>query len=131
MSLDWNITAVEDWERKQKEEYQNAVLNVLIWGDLSINMGGIPNTKKGIDEVDFRYRVLDQVGIYLAATEGPDGEKIQYNPTRSDIETWAGLSTNVTPKTRKQFESYLIKRIIRETTDSLRYRKRKAEEEQA
>lgn len=125
MSLDWNISKVSDWEAKKAGEFNASLLDCIIWGDLTVNMGGIPKTDKGLEEANFRYRMLDQVGIYLIHYE-KDGEVVHRNVTFEELEVWQGLTTNVEPMTRKKFESYLIKRIVREATDALRYAKKKS-----
>lgn len=44
MSLNWNITNVENWKKKQKSKKKNSVLNMLIWATMIIGVGNI--TKK-------------------------------------------------------------------------------------
>lgn len=119
MSLNWDVSTVEDWEGKNKAD--NGLLDILIWGDLTINMGGVP--KGRVDVVNLRYRMLDAAGIYLI------GNRKKRNPSLEDLQKWEGLSTNVSYMSEKKFQSYLGRRLQTDAQDRMNYALRKAKEE--
>jgi hypothetical protein len=124
MSLDWDISLVADWEEKRAED--RGLLDILIWGDLAVQMNGIPKGK--VDEVYFRYLLMERAGITHIIQTDDEGNKTSRNPTLEEIQRWEGLRTNVTTVKRPSWVRYIGKRLERETEDSLFYEKRKAEE---
>ena len=95
MSLNWNVSNVQDWEKKQQEH--NELLNNLIWGGFSIGMNRI--TEKNVDEWVYR---LNRIIIENGVTEG------FYTPDMVSI--FVGLTTNVGTLTAMEFEKVIKQR---------------------
>lgn len=97
MSLDWNMTAVKDFENLHKSDDDRVVTDMLVWGSLSLDLGEI--TEKNIDEWLFRMKAFERVAGQGQGIK--DGRS--FNPGREDMERRIGMRTNVCTKTRKQF----------------------------
>jgi hypothetical protein len=95
MSLNWNISNVENW--KEKQEKHHDVLNFIVWQSLCIGMGKL--TKSNVDEWYYR--------IQRNRLEGGYG----LSPiTKEELMIWIGLYTNVSTITAKEYDKVLKER---------------------
>jgi hypothetical protein len=95
MSLNWDISNVQDWEKKQQEH--NELLNVLVWMSMSIGMNRI--TEKNVDEWVYR---LNRIIVENGRTKNFFTPKI--------VSTFVGLTTNVGTLTATEFEKVIKQR---------------------
>lgn len=95
MSLNWNISKVENWKEKQEKYYE--LMDHLIWGSLNIGLGKL--TKSNAPEWQYRLnRVLIENGCY---------ERMY---TMEMIELFIGLETNVGSITAAEFDKVMKER---------------------
>lgn len=89
MSLNWNISKVENWKQKSDENWD--LLNNLIWGALSIGLQKITpyNTGEWLYRMN---RILLEYGQYESMF------------TIEQIEMFIGLETNVGTISAAEFE---------------------------
>lgn len=92
MSLNWNISNVQDWQKKQQEHKE--LLNTLIWMSLEIGMNRI--TEKNVDEWVYR---LNRINIENGVTEDLF--------TLEVVSIFVGLTTNVGTVTATEFEKII------------------------
>lgn len=95
MSLNWDISKVENWKEKREAHWNT--LSFLIWESLNIGMGCI--TESNVDEWYYRIQRVKLEGGYELSTI-----------TIADIRMWVGLTTNVTTLSHREFESTLKQR---------------------
>lgn len=106
MSLNWdcnrcaNPTPADDNESGGRE--------CLIWGSLALDLGEI--TDKNVDEWMFRFKFLETVGRSI--TNVP--------MTRSVVERWVGMRTNVITLTRKKWMKRVTEQIERDVAYSIK-----------
>lgn len=91
MSLNWDISKVENW--KEKQEQHSELLDRLIWGSLNIGLGKL--TKNNAPEWHYRLnRIILEYG-------GDVFYKLE------DIEIFIGLETNVGTITAAEFDKVM------------------------
>lgn len=102
MSLNWNITKVENWQKKKRSKKQRTILETLIWSTLVIGLQDI--TKRNYKKFYARLTAYEHVrGSFLYKGSKP------YYITLEDVENWIGLRTNAGTFSASKFESRLIK----------------------
>ena len=102
MSLNWNITNVENWKKKQKSKKKSANLNALIWATLIIGVGNI--TKKNYKKFYARLTAYEHLhGTFMYKGNKP------YYITLEDVEEWIGLHTNAGDCSAAEFERRLMR----------------------
>ena len=102
MSLNWNITNVENWKKKQKSKKKSANLNALIWATLIIGVGNI--TKKNYKKFYARLTAYEHLhGAFMYKGDKP------YYITLEDVEEWIGLHTNAGDCSAAEFERRLMR----------------------
>ena len=102
MSLNWNITKVENWQKKKRSKKQKTILETLIWSTLVIGFQDI--TKRNYKKFYARLTAYEHVrGSFLYKGSKP------YYITLEDVENWIGLCTNAGTFSASKFESRLIK----------------------
>lgn len=106
MSLNWSITNVADWQKKQEED--NGTLECLIWATLSIGMGDL--NEKTVKEFCYRLNRFSNEVEALALQD--DQTALVW--TVEMLETWFGLHTNVSPVSNAGFDKHLRKLTNRE-----------------
>lgn len=92
MSLNWNISNVQNWEEKAAK--YGETLEFLVWESLSIGMSRI--TATNVDEWYYRIQRRRIDGGYTLSPI-----------TREDIAAWVGMCTNVSTLTAKEFDTVL------------------------
>jgi hypothetical protein len=112
MSLDWDVSQVENYEEILDEESGEwTITNGLIWRTLAL---GIPRiTEKNWREVYYRNRVIDVLNGPAVFKFNEDGTKTN-EITPSAIKRRIGLSTSVTKLTDKQFASNIGASLLRQ-----------------
>ena len=131
MSLNWDLTKIENSEdlcwKPSKTDIgkveMSGVTEVLIWGTMIVSLGKITaNNYKDFHRRLIEFQVVTGNGMLSATTA--DGERTNRMPTLQEVKAHIGLSTNVSPKTSRQWTSY-IGQIVKETASD---RIRKEEE---
>lgn len=101
MSLNWDISKVKNWEKKQEADHGD--LDCLIWATLSIGMGNL--NEKTAQEFCYRLnRYSREVGP-LAVTK--TGKTIIWSVSR--LKKWFGLHTNVSLLSNAGFDQHMRK----------------------
>ncbi len=113
MALHWDIGNVEDWKSKKDDDANCALLDMLIWGCMSVDCGIV--NEKDLDEFNWRLRYMDKLHEYIGTRETKG-----FNPTREQLVIWQGLATNVTKLTRKAWLSRKTKQITEDIDRSIK-----------
>lgn len=100
MSLNWSISDVVDWKKKQKKD--RYTLECLIWATLSIGLGRL--NEKTVDE--FLYRI-NRFSVEVGPLAIKRGKSVVW--TRQMLEPWFGLRTNVARMSNAAFDKHLRK----------------------
>ena len=96
MSLNWDISKVDNWEEKKEQEC-GIWLNGLVWATMAIDMGEI--TEANIIEFYSRLEFYDEnIGKLWSAGRDEDGKPLRDFPTLDEVSQWIGLDTNVSHK---------------------------------
>jgi hypothetical protein len=107
VSLDFNFTAIRDYEELHADDDQLAVSHGLVWGALATGIGTL--TEKNVPEYYARIKVLEELGTHLLQTaDGP------YKITIQDVRRRVGLKTNVFPE---EARSKWVKRTLEASLD--------------
>lgn len=132
MALNWDITKIENVEdlcwienddpnRTEDEKFKlNPITESLI--HLSM-LTGIPKiTKNNYKEIALRLVELEILGLAMVSTEGVE-ERTEFetlkkyrNPSEEEVRLHIGMTTNVTPREPKKWNSY-IRRLLREQAE--------------
>jgi len=132
MALNWDITKIENAEnlcwienddpnRTEDEKFKlNPVTESLI--HLSM-LTGIPKiTKNNYKEIALRLVELEILGLAMVSTEGVEGRtefetlRKYRNPSEEEVRLHIGMTTNVTPREPKKWNSY-VRRLLREQAE--------------
>lgn len=101
MSLDWNISKVEDWKKKKRKQENRAILDALIWSTLVIGVGNI--SEKNYKKFYARLTAYEHMhGAFIFK-----GNKPRYI-TLEDVKMWIGLWTNAGNYSATDFEKRLL-----------------------
>lgn len=120
MSLDWDITKCKNVEQLKGDKWP--ATNCIIWGCLTVDLAGI--TEDNIDEWEYR---LEMANIMMGGALGVkdvEGKSEEWNPSRQDLIDRIGLRTNVSTRTRKQFEKKMMLMVNDRVINRLRQRRR-------
>lgn len=102
MSLNWDISKVKDWKKKNKSKRQRTIREALIWGTLVVGLNSI--TEKNYKRFYARLTAFEHLhGAFLMGSKKP------YYITLEDVQNWIGLWTNAGTFSASKFESNLIK----------------------
>lgn len=103
MSLNWNLTAIDDWESKDRH-----LIDTMIWMTLSVGISDI--TEKNKEKFFDRTRRFEEIAGPLLHTKDEDGNVKPRPITFRDVCDFIGLKTNSNTMTETQFKKRL-KRI--------------------
>jgi len=132
MSLDWNVSNVEDFKNycwkptdKEGEVTLNPDTEMLIWASLAIGLGKI--TEDNVNEWRFRMLVkerIDQpIGYRFEKTK-----RIPYTPSIETIRRHIGLTANVGNIVRTTWMKQVMKEIGNQVERDMAYENAKQKE---
>jgi hypothetical protein len=129
MSLNWDLTKCPAWKATGKKSEEGkplhamhlpdgteipwGITNALIWATMGIGLGW--DIGKKLDEFVFRIEAYQRV---FGALCHKDGEDLWVTPAQ--VRAHAGMSTNVSTKTRRQFLFDMTKVIERDAEYAIR-----------
>ena len=102
MSLNWNISKVRNWQKKQEKD--GHTLDCLIWASLTIGMGDL-NEKTA---KEFLYRLNRYSREVGAIATYPNGRTVVWTLAR--VKPWFGLHTNVRTISNSAFDKLVRER---------------------
>lgn len=133
MPLNWSIADVKGYEDLcwiptgefdddgKERKRLNGVTETLVFATMFIGFSDI--SAKNIDEWEFRFQVLTEIGDTFLSDEDGAGR----NPTREELEAHIGLGTNASSKTNAAFWKDVRRKISDRAERSISYRNRKQE----
>lgn len=123
MSLDWDLREIKDretlcWIKDGDEERLNPVTEAIIWKTIAVDIGRI--TEENYKEFAARTHVWEEVFGKSLRQGGQD-----LGLTVEDIKAHIGLSTNVSNRTRAQWQKRLSDTLLREADNWVRRQQEK------
>lgn len=110
MPLNWNISAVKDWQTLRDDPHQRAITDALLY--LTISAGVAEITEKNALEFFERVNILETLhGVFVHKDNGESFDA--YHITPADIRRRIGLHTNAAPMTRARFERNIVDTLNR------------------
>lgn len=105
MSLNYDITAVENWRHKLKSKNGRVVFETLLFTFLVIGVNRI--TEDTIDEVEERLIRYQRIFGPLITRTGKDGKRVPCPVTPEDLRKWIGMKTNISPMSNSAFDRHI------------------------